>query len=171
MKVQPLHRGMTLVELLVVLAIIGILVALLLPAVQRVRDAGYRVHCESHLQQIGLALHQYHDTYGSLPPGMSYRDRTDPFLCMGWCTRLLPFVEQQALWQTTLQAYAENSAFMVDPPAAVRVPQRSIAISRTRRKWSRVSWRKRCTRPSRHARCSEGRPMGNVLFVRGWRRA
>lgn len=108
------HRGLTLVEFLVVLAIMAVLAALLIPAVQRVRDRAQRAGCVDHLRQIGLALHHYHGTYATLPPGV--RRSPDPYPYLTWHSRLLPFLEQEPLWKQTIQAFGRESNFAVNPP-------------------------------------------------------
>jgi prepilin-type N-terminal cleavage/methylation domain-containing protein len=102
MSRQPSPRGaFTLIELLVVIAIIAILIALLLPAVQQAREAARRTQCRNNLKQIGIALHNYHDTFSVLP--MGYSDTEDGFthrLGVGWSwmTFLLPYIDQAPLY-------------------------------------------------------------------------
>ncbi|MFC1597647.1 DUF1559 domain-containing protein [Planctomycetota bacterium] len=89
--------GFTLVELLVVIAIIGILISLLLPAVQAAREAARRMQCSNKLKQIGLALHNYHDSYLSFPPGnMDYGVSQSQE--WGWAVFLLPYMEHGPLY-------------------------------------------------------------------------
>jgi prepilin-type N-terminal cleavage/methylation domain-containing protein len=92
-RLRERRRGFSLVELLVVLAILAMLVGLLLPAVQKVREAGCRVQCSNNLKQIGLALHMYQQTNNRLPPSrLSDLHAT-------WAVLILPYLEQDNLWR------------------------------------------------------------------------
>ena len=104
---RNLRRGFTLVELLVVIAVIGVLISLLLPAVQRVRESANRLKCANNLKQLGLALHNYHGDFNCFPPGMvcSVIDVADAS-STGF-TFLLPYVEQDNLQR----AYHMESAW------------------------------------------------------------
>tara|TARA_R110002111_G_scaffold247140_4_gene310181 strand:+ start:83326 stop:84168 length:843 start_codon:yes stop_codon:yes gene_type:complete len=111
MKVIPKKRtGFTLIELLVVIAIIAILIALLLPAVQQAREAARRSTCKNNLKQIGLALHNYHDTHRSFPP--CYVDQVVGGVTsgnnLGWSMFLLPFQDQTPLYQKISETGAMN---------------------------------------------------------------
>ncbi|QDU38638.1 Type II secretion system protein G precursor [Maioricimonas rarisocia] len=97
------RQGFTLIELLVVIAIIAILVALLLPAVQQAREAARRTQCKSHLKQIGIALHNYHDVSRSFPPFFIHRTGNatriaDPDKGANWLVFLLPYIDQAPLY-------------------------------------------------------------------------
>ncbi len=103
LKIYSRRRGFTLIELLVVIAIIAILIALLLPAVQQAREAARRSSCKNNMKQIGLALHNYHDTHRVFP--FSYQGGvTAPAmgstgnLGIGWGTYILPFIDQAPLY-------------------------------------------------------------------------
>jgi prepilin-type N-terminal cleavage/methylation domain-containing protein/prepilin-type processing-associated H-X9-DG protein len=96
------RRGFTLIELLVVIAIIAVLIGLLLPAVQKVREVANRMSCANNLKQLGLAMHDYHDTQRAFPPayvnkGGSWLNSGFPFT-HGWAPFILPYIEQQPLY-------------------------------------------------------------------------
>src|SRR5260370_40567885 len=103
MTTKPAKRlAFTLIELLVVIAIVGVLIGLLLPAVQKVREAANRASCQNKLHQIGIALPSYHADHCSLPPGYLWKrqvpdvpTRTDPG--WSWAAFLLPYLEQDNL--------------------------------------------------------------------------
>ncbi len=102
------RRGFTLIELLVVIAIIAVLIALLLPAVQAAREAARRSQCINNLKQLGIALHNYHDTIGSFPPGAS--DMVNGWQQWSALAMMLPQLEQQPIYNAINFANTGNSA-------------------------------------------------------------
>ncbi len=140
-QVSSVPGGFTLVELLVVIAIIGILVALLLPAIQAAREAARRTRCQNNLRQIGVGLHNYHDTHGVFPPGYvaghpadsgsswcrnrgpgSPSDSNGQFA--PWTVLVLPFLEEEALYHEFdfNVRFVANNIQMMAPNSDVVVP-------------------------------------------------
>ena len=119
-KIGRRQRGFTLIELLVVIAIIAILMALILPAVQKAREAARSTQCKNRLKQVGIALHSYHETQNVLPPGVC----TNPNFpgdqgVWAWHTMILPMMEQPALYRTLSPGEPVHFSNALDDPQQV----------------------------------------------------
>jgi len=141
MTLKRKRPGFTLVELLVVIAIIGVLIALLLPAVQQAREAARRMSCSNNQKQLALALHNYHDTFGSFPP-MIVRADPDTSPAWAWSALILPMLElsnaHEALQadKLTLSASAsttEGEAVLRQSLPAFKCPSDSRSLEQTGR--------------------------------------
>lgn len=116
MNRRALQRGFTLIELLVVIAIIAILVALLLPAVQQAREAARRSQCRNNLKQIGLGLHNYHDTSSALPSGNIVVPGSPSPYGWGWTwhSKILPQVDQAPLYERLQTVMGSDAGVSTD---------------------------------------------------------
>jgi prepilin-type N-terminal cleavage/methylation domain-containing protein len=125
--------GFTLIELLVVIAIIAVLIGLLVPAVQKVREAANRMQCQNHLKQLGLALHAYHDSMNRLPPGGVAGTRSNG---LSWHAFILPYVEQDNLNKQVNRAatsYLDHNPIGLTRVAVYLCPSANSANERTHR--------------------------------------
>lgn len=126
-------RGFTLMELLIVIAIIAILIALLLPAVQSARENARRVQCQNNLTQMGIALQHYNQTFGVLPPGCV--NQTGPILAdgkgyrIGWMAQILPYMGQDGLW------YRLN---FDEPERSFMSPEENAALDEALARWNKI---------------------------------
>jgi prepilin-type N-terminal cleavage/methylation domain-containing protein len=128
--------GFTLIELLVVIAIIGVLIALLLPAVQKVREAASRTKCANNLKQIGLAFHNFHDTFEMLPASRIHFNYAEKLSWASWAVQIMPFIEQDNLykhWDLTLSYYQQAPQLQQTVIKTYRCPSRisTLDLSKT----------------------------------------
>ena len=126
MRGRPRRPGFTLIELLVVIAIISILIGLMLPAVQRVREAANRLSCTNNLKQIGLAMHHHHLSFDQLPPSRVNSDGAT------WAVVILPEMEQDNLyrqWNMNRPYWHQNETARTTPVKNYFCPSRRTSIS------------------------------------------
>jgi prepilin-type N-terminal cleavage/methylation domain-containing protein/prepilin-type processing-associated H-X9-DG protein len=113
----PQRRAFTLTEVLVVIGVVGILVGLLLPAVQNARGSAQRLACQNNLRQVGLALHQYHNVNDTLPPKRNATsDPKDPSAILGWMVFTLPYLEYESVYASAVDACSKDTDPLHNPP-------------------------------------------------------
>lgn len=110
------RAGISLIETLVVLSIVALLLAIVIPAIQRVRALMDRVACGHKMRALGVALHGHHVERRAFPPGCTYLGGAHPEPHLSWLARLLPYLGEQALWQETTRAFEKDKFFLNVPP-------------------------------------------------------
>ncbi len=123
------RRGFSLIELLVVLTIIWTLMALLLPAVQKVRSAADRLSCQSRLRQIALAAHNYEQATGKLPPAFRTRQSGSQEPLLQWPLYLAPYLEQEAVWREAVDDFRRAPDFFAARPAHAGTARPLVAFA------------------------------------------
>ena len=159
------RRGFTLIELLVVIAIIAVLIALLLPAVQAAREAARRMQCVKNLKQIGIAVHNYHDTHGAVPQGHGPTGWPNDFSAQ---TMLLPFMEAGPIHG------AMNFSWALYPTARPATRGRSSSAGCSAWEWellplaSPIIWGSFCT-AARRSGCWQHFSLRSMFFTSSFR--
>jgi prepilin-type N-terminal cleavage/methylation domain-containing protein/prepilin-type processing-associated H-X9-DG protein len=142
---RALRKAFTLIELLVVIAIIAVLIGLLLPAVQKVREAANRMSCTNNLKQIGLALHNHEATYGYFPTAGAQADAMSltgySFETKGWAYQILPYIEQDNLHRIAQQTGISNwSSALGKAPVEVSIKTYNCPSRPANRRSQVASW-------------------------------
>ncbi len=132
-KSRAARHGLTLIEFLVVLAVLAVLIAFLMPTTRRTHGAARRSQCKNNLKQIALALHNYADAYGALPPACTFDEHGERL--HSWRTLILPFLEQRPLYETIDLAKPwndpVNAAALATPVSAYRCPSAKMPPTAT----------------------------------------
>lgn len=132
-KSRAVRRGLTLIEFLVVLAVLAVLIAFLMPTTRRTRGGARRAQCKNNLKQIALALHNYADAYGALPPAYTFNEHGEKL--HSWRTLILPFLEQGPLYETIDLGKPwndpVNAAALATPVWVYRCPSATIPPAHT----------------------------------------
>jgi type II secretory pathway pseudopilin PulG len=110
------RRAFSVLELLVAIGIVGLLLGMILPAIQRARESASRMSCLSNLRQVGVALHNFHNTHGRLPPVPLRGGTNNPQSWLTWRVMILPEIEQDELWATTQTACSTEPNLWRNPP-------------------------------------------------------